>query len=189
MMKKTFLVLGIGSLVVGCAETQKTSGYDGRDISPSNSTYEVSDARRQNYDAGRPEAYLSNTDGGRREANPSAASASSAQETQAIPFPSDREQIEADNTRINTRDRGDSVTPMDQGNSARELEITAQIRRSIMNDKDLSFAAKNIKVVTTGGKVTLRGPVSSALEKGSIGNLAMQTAGVTEVDNQIEIQR
>ena len=31
-----------------------------------------------------------------------------------------------------------------------------------MDDDSLSFTAKNVKIITVGGKVTLRGPVKSA---------------------------
>jgi len=34
-----------------------------------------------------------------------------------------------------------------------------------MKDRELSTAAKNIKVITANGQVTLRGPVKSAQEK------------------------
>src|SRR6185437_11697650 len=65
----------------------------------------------------------------------------------------------ADNTKINDRDRHGALTPMDQGNSGAETKITATIRKSMMSDKTLSFGAKNVKVITVGSKVTLRGPV------------------------------
>ena len=56
-----------------------------------------------------------------------------------------------------------------------------------MADKSLSTNAHNVKIITTGGVVTLRGPVKSAAEKDTIGAKAQQTAGVTRVDNQLEI--
>jgi hyperosmotically inducible protein len=95
----------------------------------------------------------------------------------------------ADNTKINDRDRHGAVTPMDQGNSKAELGITAAIRKSVLADKTLSFTAKNVKIITVGSKVTLRGPVASEQEKAAIEARAKQTAGVTEVDNQLEIKK
>ncbi len=96
----------------------------------------------------------------------------------------------ADNTKKNERDRGGStLTPMDQGNSASETKITAAIRRGIVADKNLSFTAKNVKVITMGTKVTLRGPVKSDQEKAAIESLARKAAGVSEVDNQLEIKK
>ena len=95
----------------------------------------------------------------------------------------------ADNTKINDRDRHGAVTPMDQGNSKAEVNITAAIRKAVLADKTLSFTAKNVKIITVGSKVTLRGPVGSEQEKAAIESRARQTAGVTEVDNQIEIKK
>ena len=95
----------------------------------------------------------------------------------------------ADNTKINDRDRHGALTPMDQGNSGSETKITAAIRKGIMGDKTLSFVAKNVKVITVGSKVTLRGPVKSDQEKAAIEALAKQAAGVTEVDNQLEVKK
>jgi hyperosmotically inducible periplasmic protein len=95
----------------------------------------------------------------------------------------------ADNTKINQRDRGDTLTPSDQGNSADEIKITATIRRGISRDDTLSFNAKNAKVITVGSKVTLRGPVKSEQEKVAIEQLAKSTAGVSVVDSQLEIEK
>lgn len=93
-----------------------------------------------------------------------------------------------DNTRVNERDRrGSTLTPLDQGNSGSETKISASVRRGIMGDNNLSFTAKNVKVITVGTKVTLRGPVKSEQEKATIETLARQAANVTEVDNQLEV--
>lgn len=95
----------------------------------------------------------------------------------------------ADNTKINDRDRHGALTPMDQGNSGNETKITAAIRKGLMGDKSLSFTAKNVKVITVGTKVTLRGPVKSDQEKAAIEALAKQTPGVSEVDDQLEVKK
>ena len=95
----------------------------------------------------------------------------------------------ADNTKINDRDRHGALTPMDQGSSSNETKITAAIRRGIVADKTLSFTAKNVKVITVGTKVTLRGPVKSDQEKASIEAVAKQAQGVTDVDNQLEVKK
>jgi hypothetical protein len=95
----------------------------------------------------------------------------------------------ADNTKINDRDRHGAATPMDQGNSASELKITAAIRKAVVADKSLSFNAKNVKIITVGSKVTLRGPVSNDQERSNIEARAKATPGVTEVDNQIEVKK
>ena len=93
----------------------------------------------------------------------------------------------ADNTKTNTRDRHNSLTPMDQGNSAAETKITANIRKWIMGEKNVSFTGKNVKIITVGTRVTLRGPVKDDKERISIEGIAKRTAGVSDVDNQLEI--
>lgn len=94
----------------------------------------------------------------------------------------------ADNTKQNVRDRHDTLTPMDQGNSKDETQITASIRKQIVGSK-MSFNAKNAKVITQGTKVTLRGPVKTDEEKAQLESLARATAGVTDVDNQLEVKK
>jgi len=99
---------------------------------------------------------------------------------------------DADNTRKNERDRSSAaLTPMDQGGSASDRAITQQIRKDLMNDKSLSFTAKNVKVITIDGKVTLRGPVKSEAERTAIEAAARRAAGGdgARVDSQLEISK
>ena len=73
---------------------------------------------------------------------------------------------DADNTRRNVSDRDNrTVTPLDQKNSKADVETTAQIRKEIIAAKDMSVNARNVKIITNNGRVTLRGPVSTAEEK------------------------
>ena len=97
---------------------------------------------------------------------------------------------DADDTEINERDRAASaVTPMDQSNEERDLEVTREIREAITADDSLSTDAQNVKVVTQAGVVVLRGPVESDQEKAAILAIAMRTAGVSRVDDQLEVAR
>ena len=57
-----------------------------------------------------------------------------------------------------------------------------------MKDRGLSTAAKNIKVITANGQVTLRGPVKSAQEKAKIDQLAKSAAGGAQIDDQLEVK-
>ncbi|MBC8127924.1 MAG: DUF4142 domain-containing protein [Gloeobacteraceae cyanobacterium ES-bin-144] len=94
-----------------------------------------------------------------------------------------------DNTARNTRDRDEnSVTPLDQGNSKADIDTTAQIRRTIIDRKELSINAHNVKIITNEGKVTLRGPVDSADEKRIIGEIANGVAASKRTVNQIEVR-
>ncbi len=95
--------------------------------------------------------------------------------------------VDADNTGRNERDLDDSLTPVDQGNTPAEIVITASIRKDVMAEPSLSFTARNVKVVTIGNRVTLRGPVSTEAEKMLIEAMALRTTGVGHIDNQLEV--
>jgi len=98
---------------------------------------------------------------------------------------------DADNSGINKRDRSSAaLTPMDQGGSVADRKITQQIRQDLMSDKSLSFTAKNVKVITVNGKVTLRGPVKSEAERTAVEATARRVAGGGgQVDSQLEISK
>jgi len=95
----------------------------------------------------------------------------------------------ADNSRVNRRDRdGASPTAMDQGPSEADRKITRDIREALMNDSSLSFTAKNVKIITIDGKVTLRGPVKTEAERTAIEAKARKVAGSgTLVESQLEL--
>ena len=81
----------------------------------------------------------------------------------------DDEKAKSDNTATNERDRsGETKTSGDQSNSSADLKTTQAIRQALMKDGELSTTAKNIKVITANGHVTLRGPVKTAHEKAKI---------------------
>jgi osmotically-inducible protein OsmY len=93
-----------------------------------------------------------------------------------------------DNTKVNQRDRSSGqVTADQQGNSKADVDRTAAIRRSISNQKNLSTTARNAKVITLDGRVTLRGPVRDQAEKDLIGKLAAEVAGAHNVRNELEL--
>ena len=78
-------------------------------------------------------------------------------------------------------------TAQDQSNAGSDLEITQAIRQAVVGDDSLSVSAENVKIITDGGVVTLRGPVKSAAEKATIERLARAVPGVVRVDSQIEV--
>ena len=101
----------------------------------------------------------------------------------------DDEKTKPDNTATNERDRsGETKTSGDQSNSSEDLKTTQAIRQALMKDGELSTTAKNIKVITANGHVTLRGPVKTAQEKAKIDQLAKSAAGGAHIDNQLDIK-
>ena len=94
----------------------------------------------------------------------------------------------ADNTAANANDRGTHAqTPMDQGNDEDSLAVTAAIRKALLNDSSLSMSAHNVKIITNGNNVTLRGPVASVDEKKRVEALAVKTAAGKHVRNEISV--
>jgi hyperosmotically inducible protein len=94
-----------------------------------------------------------------------------------------------DNTKKNQRDRsGETKTSGDQSNSSQDVKITAAIRRAVVRDHSLSMTAKNAKIITANGMVTLRGPVKSDAEKAKIVELARSAVGNAKINNQLEVK-
>ena len=97
---------------------------------------------------------------------------------------------DVDNTAVNLRDRsGSTLTPMDQGPSQADRNLTMQIRQAVMHDSTLSFTAKNVKIITINGKVTLRGTVKTDAERTAIESAARNVAGGGHVDSQLEVSK
>jgi osmotically-inducible protein OsmY len=97
---------------------------------------------------------------------------------------------DADNTERNVRDRdGRTLTPIDQSNAERDLELTRRIREAITSDDSFSTLARNVKIITRDGQVTLRGPVEDEQEKAAIETIAQRTAGAGRVESQLETTR
>lgn len=94
-----------------------------------------------------------------------------------------------DNSGKNERDRDNkTLTPGDQSNAPDDIKLVATIRKMVVKDKSLSSTAKNCKIITNGGRVTLRGPVNSAEEKATVEAHAVMSAGKDKVDNQLEVK-
>jgi osmotically-inducible protein OsmY len=102
----------------------------------------------------------------------------------------DDKKAEPDNTAINERDRSsEAKTSGDQSNSPADLKITQAIRQALMRDPELSTTAKNIKVITANGQVTLRGPVKTAKEKAKIDKIARSAAGGAQIADQLDVKK
>jgi len=94
----------------------------------------------------------------------------------------------ADNTKVNQRDKAASQPTEDQQKeNATDRNLTRQIRQAISKDKSLSTYAHNVKIVSQGGQVTLKGPVRSEEEKQAIEAKAQEIAGGGNVTSQIEV--
>lgn len=96
--------------------------------------------------------------------------------------------VAPDNTAVNQRDaRANTKTPIDQKENQADIDVTAKIRQQVLDVKDLSIDARNAKIITADGKVTLRGPVKSEEERKTLERIAVAVAGEGNVDNQLEV--
>ncbi len=92
-----------------------------------------------------------------------------------------------DNSRTNkVQNQGDTADQ--QKNNKSDVQLTAEIRRSVVHDKTLSTYGHNVKIIVVGGAVTLKGPVHSDEEKQSIGSKAAAVVGQDKVSNQLTVK-
>jgi len=89
-----------------------------------------------------------------------------------------------DNSAVNIRDRDEAAkTPINQDEDLASVKTTAEIRKRVLAVDDLSVNARNVKIITGQGKVTLRGPVASKEERDAIERIANEVAGADKVEN------
>jgi hyperosmotically inducible protein len=93
-----------------------------------------------------------------------------------------------DNTKTNQGDASKNAKTADQQKmNPADRETTKKIRSALMDDKSLSTYAHNIKIITTDGMVTLKGPVRSEEEKSAIEAKARQIAGDSNVTSNLTV--
>jgi hyperosmotically inducible protein len=78
-------------------------------------------------------------------------------------------------------------TADDQNNSKEDLVLTAKIRKALMDDRSLSIQARNVKIITQNGAVTLRGAVKSDAEKDAVAAKAREIAGAAMVSDSMTV--
>ncbi len=99
-----------------------------------------------------------------------------------------------DDTKINERDQPGGAartapTPIDQGNDTDDLAVTQRIRKALIADDTISSDAKNVKIITADGVVTLRGPVRNAEEHAKVARIAESLATPDRVNDELDIDR
>lgn len=97
-------------------------------------------------------------------------------------------QTAPDNSRNNKAQNHPQNADQQKENTS-DREATAKVRRAIVADKSLSTYGHNVKIIVTGGAVTLKGPVHSEDEKQAIGAKASQIVGDGKVSNQLTVKQ
>jgi hyperosmotically inducible periplasmic protein len=100
-------------------------------------------------------------------------------------------QTQPDNTAVNQRDRNAAEPTADQQKmNATDRQLSASIRKQIVQDKSLSTYAHNIKIISQNGEVTLKGPVKSDNEKQAVLAKARATVGSDQkVHDEISVKQ
>lgn len=96
-------------------------------------------------------------------------------------------EVAADNTAKNQRDKDVTPTADNAAKSGTDEEMMAKIRKAVVDDGSLSTTAHNCKIVVKDGAVTLVGPVKSADESTKIAQIAANVVGEKNVVNQLEV--
>jgi hyperosmotically inducible protein len=102
------------------------------------------------------------------------------------PLAAQEQTAKPDNSAVNkTQDE----TAQNQSSSHDDRLTTASVRKAIVADKQLSSYAHNIKIITTNGTVTLKGPVHSDAEKQQITSDARQVVAPDKIVDQLTVKQ
>src|SRR5580698_9262168 len=94
-------------------------------------------------------------------------------------------QTAPDNSKQN---KDHATTAESQSNASADRATTANVRKAIVADKNLSTYAHNVKIITSNGHVTLKGPVKSEEEKQQIASDAGSVVSAENISNQLTVK-
>ena len=94
--------------------------------------------------------------------------------------------MQPDNSAAN---KNQSTTADNQTNAKADRMTTAQVRRAIMHDKDLSTYGHNVKIIVSDGNVTLKGPVKTDDEKSKVAADAASVVSPDRITNQVTVKQ
>ena len=80
-------------------------------------------------------------------------------------------------------------TADNQPNATSDRQTTANVRKAIIADKDLSTYGHNVKIITKDGTVTLKGPVKSDDEKQKVVSDAASVVSADKVVDQLTVKQ
>ena len=85
------------------------------------------------------------------------------------------------------QNKNQGQTAQNQSSAKSDRELTAKVRQAIVQDKELSTYAHNIKIITQNGTVTLKGPVKSEDEKQKIERDAANVVSQSNIVDQLTV--
>ena len=87
------------------------------------------------------------------------------------------------------QNKNHAETADNQANAKSDRLTTQKIRKAIMADKSLSTYAHNVKIITTDGAVTLKGPVQSEDEKQKVASEAASVVSADKITNELTVKQ
>jgi hyperosmotically inducible periplasmic protein len=87
------------------------------------------------------------------------------------------------------QNKNQAQTADNQANAKSDRLTTQKIRKAIMADKSLSTYAHNVKIITTDGTVTLKGPVQSEDEKQKVASEAASVVSPNKITNELTVKQ
>jgi hyperosmotically inducible periplasmic protein len=93
-----------------------------------------------------------------------------------------------DNSKQN-QTQNQTGTADNQSNAKSDRDTTAKVRKAIIADKNLSTDAHNVKIITTNGAVTLKGPVKSDAEKQQVASDAAGAVSADKITNELTVKQ
>ncbi len=92
---------------------------------------------------------------------------------------------------LNANNKPKSSYSADKGShqeNGSDKTITINARHALLIDDQLTTKGKNIKILSSDGVVTLRGPVETEAEKSAIEEKIKNIEGVQKIDNQLDVE-
>ena len=111
----------------------------------------------------------------------------SQQAQQSAKIDAEKPGVSTNKSTAESRKQAESVTPLDQSGRDADVAITQRIRQALVRE-DLSFAAKNVLVITEPDHVVLKGQVRSSSEAERIKGIA-GTITTRRIEDALEITR
>lgn len=91
-----------------------------------------------------------------------------------------------DNSKQN---QNQTTTADNQSNAKSDRLTTASVRKAIIADKSLSTDGHNVKIITSNGAVTLKGPVKTDAEKQQVATDAASVVSADKITNELTVKQ
>ena len=86
------------------------------------------------------------------------------------------------------QNKAQTQTADDQTNTKSDRVLTADVRKAIVADSNLSTYAHNVKIIAHNGHVTLMGPVKSNEEKQQVMTDAASAVSAENISNELTVK-